>query len=252
LEAANKELESFSYSVSHDLRSPLRHLSGFVDLVKRRAGSRLDEQSRHHLDCIGGAASQMGRLVDDLLDFSKMARSGMRQSPVQLQDIVEEVRSQLAAESQRREIVWNIAPLPQVTGDASMLRVVFMNLLSNALKYTRPRNPAVIEIGGQTDTKEHTIFIRDNGVGFDMNYVGQLFGVFKRLHFEEEFEGTGIGLATVQRIILRHGGRVWAEAKEGEGATFSFTLPKSAPNAPGSAPGSTLDSESQSLESVAP
>jgi PAS domain S-box-containing protein len=230
--SANKELEAFSYSVSHDLRAPLRHLSGFVDLLKRRAAPLLDERSRQHLDFIAGAAQQMGRLVDDLLNFSRMARTDMRQQRVSLAQLVAEVRAELRRDTQGREVQWKIHALPEVFGDGPMLRVVLVNLLGNALKYTRIRSPAIIEVGAQANETEHTIFIRDNGVGFDMKYAGKLFGVFQRLHFDDEYEGTGIGLANVQRIVLRHGGRAWAEGKEGAGATFYFTLPLVAPSLP--------------------
>lgn len=226
LEAANKELEAFSYSVSHDLRAPLRHLGGFVDLLQRRAMNTLDERSRRHLECIAGSAQQMGRLVDDLLSFSRMARSEMRQNRVNLEELVMEVRFELRRDLKERVVEWKVAPLPEVYGDPPMLRMALMNLMSNAVKYTRPRKSAVIEIGSEANESEHTIFVRDNGVGFDMKYAGKLFGVFQRLHYEDEFEGAGIGLASVQRIIGRHGGRTWAEGKEGEGATFYFTLPK--------------------------
>jgi len=226
LAAANKELEAFSYSVSHDLRAPLRHLSGFVDLLKKNVGSALNAKALHQLDCIGTSARQMGQLVDDLLQFSRMARVEMRVSRVNLQDLVPEVIDRLQHDARGRAIEWDLGALPEVVGDRPMLRIVLTNLISNAIKYTRPRKRAKIQLGSQTTANEHIVFVRDNGVGFDMKYVGKLFGVFQRLHFEEEFEGTGIGLANVQRILLRHGGRVWAEAKEDEGATFYFALPK--------------------------
>jgi light-regulated signal transduction histidine kinase (bacteriophytochrome) len=168
----------------------------------------------------------MGRLVDDLLTFSRMARAHMRQHRVDLAQLVAEVRAELRRDSRGRYIQWKIHPLPEVRGDAPMLRVVLMNLMGNAVKYTRVRSPALIEVGANGNESEHTIFVRDNGVGFDMKYAGKLFGVFQRLHFEDEYEGTGIGLASVHRIVLRHGGRAWAEGKENEGATFYFTLPK--------------------------
>ena len=225
LEAANKELEAFSYSVSHDLRAPLRHLTGFATLLQKKAGPALDEESQRHLSFIASAAKQMGQLVDDLLNFSKTARAELRLGRVNLEQLVDEVRAGLSPDAGDREVQWQISPLPEVNGDGSMLRVVLTNLLANALKYSRKRSPAQIEIGCQPEEQEQIIYVRDNGVGFDMQYASNLFGVFQRLHSEEEFEGTGIGLAIVQRIILRHGGGVWAEAKEGEGATFYFSLP---------------------------
>ncbi len=233
LQGANAELEAFSYSVSHDLRAPLRHLGGYVDLLTKNAGASLDNKGLHYLASIAGAARQMGVLIDDLLGFSRMARAELQRSRISLADLVREVKAQLRQDLKGRVVQWKIQPLPRVEGDASMLRVVLMNLLSNAVKYTRPRNPASIEIGCQKDEREHIIFVRDNGVGFDMQYKAKLFGVFQRLHYEEDFEGTGIGLANVRRIVLRHGGRVWAEGKEGEGATFYFSLPKTGGEADG-------------------
>jgi len=227
LEAANKELEAFSYSVSHDLRAPLRHISGFVNLLKRNS-TNLDEQGLRHLNAIAAASLQMGSLVDDLLSFSRMARSELCLATVKMQDLVQAARLDLKADQDGRTIEWTVSRLPEIRGDPAMLRVVVNNLLANAIKYTRPRQPARIEIGSCVDDKEYVIFVRDNGVGFDMQYAGKLFGVFQRLHHDDEFEGTGIGLANVQRIILRHGGRVWADAKEGEGATFYFSVPKHA------------------------
>jgi len=227
LEAANKELEAFSYSVSHDLRAPLRHISGFVNLLKR-SSSGLDEQGVRHLNFIAAASHQMGSLVDDLLSFSRMARSELCLATVKMEDLVEAARRDLKTDLDGRVVEWTVSSLPEIRGDPAMLRVVVNNLLGNALKYTRPRQPARIEIGSCADAKEYIIFVRDNGVGFDMQYAGKLFGVFQRLHHDDEFEGTGIGLANVQRIILRHGGRVWADAKEGEGATFYFSVPKHA------------------------
>src|SRR6266478_6562342 len=205
--SANKELEAFSYSVSHDLRAPLRHISGFVNLLKR-SSSGLDEQGVRHLNFIAAASHQMGSLVDDLLSFSRMARSELCLATVKMEDLVETARRDLKTDLDGRVVEWTVSSLPEIRGDPAMLRVVVNNLLGNALKYI--------------------IFVRDNGVGFDMQYANKLFGVFQRLHHDDEFEGTGIGLANVQRIVLRHGGRVWAEAKEGEGATFYFSLPKHA------------------------
>jgi len=226
LEAANKELEAFSYSVSHDLRAPVRHIDGFVGLLDKVAGQSLSEKGRHYLDTIGKSAKQMGRLIDDLLVFSRMGRAEMRRSTVNLQQLVEECLASLQPEMQGRNIIWKKTPCPNVQGDSAMLRQVFMNLLSNAIKYSRPRDPALIEIGCADGAEgEIIVFIRDNGVGFDMEYANKLFGVFQRLHFDEDFEGTGIGLANVRRIIARHGGRTWAEGKVDAGATFYFSLP---------------------------
>ncbi len=228
LEAANKELEAFSYSVSHDLRAPLRHVAGFVELLKADAAPVLSEKSRKHLGTISESAKRMGDLIDDLLAFSRIGRSEMQKSTVNLDDLVKETLAGLQAETKERNITWKIDPLPEVQADRSMLRQVLVNLLSNAVKFTRPRNPATIDVGcAAADNKEITIFVRDNGAGFDPKYVGKLFGVFQRLHSSNDFEGTGIGLANVQRIIQRHGGRVWAEGAVDQGATFYFSIPKS-------------------------
>jgi PAS domain S-box-containing protein len=225
LEAANKELDAFVYSVSHDLRAPVRHIDGFMDLLRKRAGEALDEQSRHYMGTISDAADRMGRLFDDLLTFSRMGRQSMSLKQVDLGPLVRDVVRELELEAAGRNIVWRIGDLPAVKGDASMLRIVLSNLISNAVKFTRSNNQARIEVGCQSREEERIIFVRDNGVGFDPAYVGKLFGVFKRLHHKDEFEGTGVGLAIVQRIIIRHGGRTWAEAQVGHGATFYFSLP---------------------------
>jgi PAS domain S-box-containing protein len=226
LEAANKELEAFAYSISHDLRSPLRHIDGYLELLKQRMAETLDERSRHYMATISDAATRMGQLIDDLLAFSRMGRNELSKTPVNLGALVQDIIRELAPETQGRAIHWRIAPLPTVSGDQAMLRLVLTNLLSNALKFTRGRAPADIEIGCQAGQEETIIFIRDNGVGFEMAYADKLFGVFQRLHRVEEFEGTGIGLANARRIITRHGGRVWAEGKVDQGATFYFSLPK--------------------------
>jgi two-component system sensor histidine kinase/response regulator len=228
LTAVNQELEAFSYSVSHDLRAPVRHISGFVDLLRERAGPALDEKSGRYLDTISQAAARMGQLIDDLLEFSRMARAEMLQRRVELTPLVAEVARQLAEQEPGRQVEWVIAPLPAVTGDAALLRLVLENLMGNALKYTRPRPEARIEVGGRPAGGQLELWVRDNGVGFDMQYADRLFGVFQRLHRAEEFEGTGIGLATVQRIVRRHGGRVWTQAEVDAGATFFFTLPLAA------------------------
>jgi PAS domain S-box-containing protein len=226
LEAANNELEAFSYSVSHDLRAPLLHISGYVDMLENEASSRLDERSKEHLQTIADGARQMGNLIDALLDFSRMGRSEMRRLTVDVAGLVEEARRTLRRETENREVEWSIGELPEAQGDPVMLRQVIINLLSNALKYTRTRSRAKIEIGANPGKREDVFFVRDNGVGFDMQYAGKLFGVFQRLHPAREFEGTGIGLANVRRIILRHGGRSWAESAVDGGATFYFSLPR--------------------------
>jgi PAS domain S-box-containing protein len=228
LEAANKELEAFSYSVSHDLRAPLRHIDGFLQLLQKKAAGVLDEESQHYMDTISGAAQKMGQLVDDLLSFSRMGRREISSKPVNLGFLVKEAIRELAPDAAGREIDWRLDELPSANGDASMLRLVLLNLIANALKFTRPRERARIEIGSKpAQNGEAVIFVRDNGVGFDMAYADKLFGVFQRLHRAEEFEGTGIGLATVRRIIARHGGRTWAEGSVDQGATFYFSLPPS-------------------------
>lgn len=227
VEFANKELESFSYSVSHDLRSPLRHIDGFTGLLAKADGHLVSDRGRHYLAQISDSARQMGMLIDDLLIFSRMARSEMNIGPVDLQQLVDETIQGLSPETQQRNIRWERNALPVMPGDRSMLRQVFVNLLSNAVKYTRPRDPAVIEIGCQDETAHDVVvFVRDNGVGFDMEFADKLFGIFQRLHRAEDFEGTGIGLANVRRIITRHGGRTWAESKPDSGATLFFSLPK--------------------------
>jgi light-regulated signal transduction histidine kinase (bacteriophytochrome) len=210
------------------LRAPLRHVSGFVDLLQRK-GSSLDPDTMRLVDFIGTAAKQMNHLVDDLLRLSRMTRAEIRLTEVDLSSLVGEVRAGFDGELDGRAVEWRVDPLPHVKADPALLRVVLTNLIGNAIKYTRPRNPAVIEIGSEPDGGQQVIYVRDNGVGFDMEYTTKLFGVFQRFHHAEEFEGTGIGLATVQRIITRLGGRVWAQAKENEGATFYFSLPASPP-----------------------
>lgn len=228
LEAANKELESFSYSVSHDLRAPLRHIEGYVELVVRHAGETLDEKSRGHLQTVSESVAEMGQLIDDLLDFSRMGQVEMQQTTINLDQLVGETIAGLEREIHGRDIVWKRGPLPPVQADVALMKQVFVNLISNAVKYTRPRDPAEVEIGcAREENGEAVLFVRDNGVGFDMKYADKLFGVFQRLHHADEFEGTGVGLANVQRIIARHGGRIWAEAALNGGATFFFTLTKS-------------------------
>lgn len=226
LEASNKELESFAYSVSHDLRAPLRHVVGYSELLQKRASSSLDDTGRRYVQTILESAKRMGNLIDDLLSFSRIGRAETRKTPVSLQQIVDEVVAEVRQELRDREVEWKIGPLPVCYGDRSMLRLAIANLVSNAVKFTRMRTPAEIEIGSLGEGQDEVeVFIRDNGVGFDMRYANKLFGVFQRLHLPEDFEGTGIGLATVQRIIHRHGGKVRAEGVVDQGATFYVSLP---------------------------
>jgi signal transduction histidine kinase len=231
LAAVNSELEAFSYSVSHDLRAPLRHVLGFANLLEEHARAQLDQQGTRYLQTITQAAQKMGRLIDDLLAFSRMGRSQLVSSRVDLADLVREAREEVTATGSPAQprVEWRIADLPAVEGDRAMLRQVIVNLLSNALKYSSARPTPIIEVGTRRDAGEVVVFVRDNGVGFDMQYAHKLFGVFQRLHRSEEFEGTGIGLANVKRIVHRHGGRVWAEAELERGATFYVSLPDTGP-----------------------
>jgi two-component system, sensor histidine kinase and response regulator len=225
LEESNRELETFSYSVSHDLRAPLRHIQGYTEMLTTEIENQLSEKARRFLKIITTSSQNMNQLIDDLLAFSRMGRVEMRETVVSLEKLVSEGIANLEMATRDRDIVWKITPLPAAKGDPALLRQVFANLLSNAVKYTRKRTPAEIEIGFfRGEAGELTIFVRDNGVGFDMEFAGKLFGVFQRLHRAEDFEGTGVGLANVRRIIARHGGRVWAESVLNQGATFYFTL----------------------------
>ncbi len=230
LAVVNQDLEAFSYSVSHDLRAPLRHIHGYVEMLRGATSGQLSDKATHYLRTITDASVEMGNLIDDLLAFSRVGRAEIHDTCVDLDDLVREVIRGLEMAITGRAIDWHIAPLPRVLGDASLLKQVLTNLIDNALKYSRTRDPARIDIGAAGEEARRIIlFVRDNGVGFDMQYVDKLFGVFQRLHRAEEFEGTGIGLATVRRIIGRHGGRVWAEGVLDEGATFYFTLAPSSP-----------------------
>lgn len=227
LEDANKELQAFSSSVSHDLRAPLRHVLGFVDLLQKDAGDSLSEKSRRHLFTIAKAAKRMEALIDDLLVFSRVGRAELQKTNVHLSDLLEECLTDFQSETKERNIVWKIHPMPVVRADHALLRMVLVNLISNAVKFTSGRAETIIEIGCVPgNSNETVVFIRDNGAGFDPKYTDKLFGVFQRLHSHEEFEGTGIGLANVQRIIYRHSGRTWAEGVVNGGATFYFSLPK--------------------------
>jgi PAS domain S-box-containing protein len=226
LEEANHELESFSYSVSHDLRAPLRHVQGYVNLLEKALGQELAERPARYLQTISAASTEMGILIDNLLDFSRMGRAELQQIHVDLNALVRDLLPRLQTIAGDRIIRWMLPELPLVAGDAAMLRQVLANLLENAVKYSRHVNPAEIEVAcaGKDADGRLIIFVRDNGAGFDMRYAHKLFGVFQRLHRADEFEGTGIGLAAVRRIIARHGGRVWAEGEPGRGATFFITL----------------------------
>ncbi len=229
LEASNKELESFAYSVSHDLRAPLRHMVGYSELLQRQASALLDEKSQRFIRTILESAKRMGNLIDDLLAFSRIGRAETKKTAVDLKQLVEEVVAEIGQDTKGRDIAWKVGALPVCYGDRSMLRLVVVNLVSNAVKFTRTRKPAEIEIGCvDRGENEVEVFVRDNGAGFDMQYVDKLFGVFQRLHLPEQFEGTGIGLATVQRVVHRHGGQVRGEGAVDQGATFFFSLPKHA------------------------
>lgn len=227
LESTNKELEAFAYSISHDLRAPLRHMVGYTELLQKHASSLLDDKGRRYMLMILEAAKRMGNLIDDLLAFSRIGRAETRETMVSLGQLVKEVQNEVWQDTEGRNMIWKIGPLPDLYGDRSMLKLALVNLISNAVKFTRTRPSPEIEIGYVDKPKDGlVVFVKDNGVGFDMKYVNKLFGVFQRLHRADEFEGTGIGLATVQRIIHRHGGRVWAEGQLGSGATFYLSLPK--------------------------
>lgn len=226
LNEANRELEAFAYSVSHDLRAPMRHISGFANLLKGSASAKLATEDIENLDTIHHTAVVAGRMVDDLLAFSRIGRSQLRNEPINVTALVDTARRELAPEIGDRRLQWSIGDLPSIQGDPGLLRLVFQNLLSNAVKYTSRRDDARIEVNSRPEADGTTFWVKDNGVGFDMAYAHKLFGVFQRLHRAEDFEGTGIGLANVRRIITRHGGRTWAEGVAGAGATFFFFLPK--------------------------
>ena len=225
MEAANKELEAFSYSVSHDLRAPLRAIDGFSGILLEDHSDKLDEDGNRLLEVVRQNAQNMGQLIDDLLAFSRLGRKAVELSPIDMTDLAKSVFEELNSDSERRPQL-KIENIPPAQGDRALLRQVFVNLLSNATKYSRTKDHSLVEVGGRTENGNNIYYVKDNGAGFDMQYVNKLFGVFQRLHSPEEFEGTGVGLAIVQRIIHRHGGRVWAEGKVNEGATFYFTLPR--------------------------
>jgi PAS domain S-box-containing protein len=224
LTAANQELEAFTYSVSHDLRAPIRQIDGFTRLLAEQFGPTLEPKAQHYVTRVRESTQRMGRLVDDLLRLSQLGRQDMRPRVAALDDLLQEVIGEMQGDLADRDVQWKIAPLPVVECDPGLLKVALTNLIANAAKYTRTRSPAVIEVGQGNRNGSPTVFVRDNGVGFDMKYADRLFGVFQRLHRAEEFEGTGVGLATVQRIVHKHGGEIWAEAEPDKGAAFHFTL----------------------------
>jgi light-regulated signal transduction histidine kinase (bacteriophytochrome) len=224
LKAANSELEAFTYSVSHDLRAPIRQIEGFSKILGEHIGAHSNPQAQSYLRRIQEGTREMGRLVDDLLRLAKLGRQETKPEEVALGSVARDVVGTLSQEAGDRDIEWRLAQLPTLLCDRGLMKIVFTNLLSNAVKYTRKRQKALIEIGQMVQDGEPVVFVRDNGVGFDMNYADKLFGVFQRLHRVEDFEGTGVGLATVQRIIRKHHGRIWADATPDQGATFFFTL----------------------------
>ena len=224
LEAAVKDLDAFSYSVSHDLRAPLRAIAGFNRILLKEYGPCLDATAREYLESVRDNAIQMGQLVDDLLAFSRLGRRSIAKQDISVAAIVEQVLREVRPRYEGRNIEVTVSELPRVQGDPALLKQVFINLIDNAIKYTRMREEAVIEIGSSEADGERVFFVKDNGAGFDMQYADKLFGVFQRLHRQEDFEGTGVGLAIVQRVIMRHGGRIWADAAVDKGATFYFTL----------------------------
>jgi len=226
LEDVQREFDHFAYSVSHDLRAPLRHITAFAGILERIGGAKLDETDRSSVQAIKEAADRMNLLIDDLLRLSRAGRAELHRTAIPLDDVVRQAQNDLAPEAFGRKVNWRVQPLPKVEADPTLLRQVFACLLGNALKFTRPRETAQIEIGARDEPGRHVIYVRDNGVGFEQKFAGRLFGIFQRLHSEREFEGTGSGLALVRKIISRHGGETWAEGVLDEGATFFFSLPK--------------------------
>jgi light-regulated signal transduction histidine kinase (bacteriophytochrome) len=237
LDLAYKELESFSYSVSHDLRAPLRHIDGFARILKQEHAGQLSQDGIRYLDRVLEAANHMGHLVDDLLNLAHIGRREITRQRVRLEDVVQQSIAELLPETRDRQIEWLIEPISDADCDPGLMKLVFSNLLSNSVKFSRTRENAVIEVGECDSRGVPAYFVRDNGVGFDPKYADKLFGVFQRLHRQEDFEGTGIGLATVQRIIRRHGGEIWAESELDRGATFFFTL--------GTQPGQQLNPQTE-------
>ena len=226
LHATIRELEAFSYSVSHDLRAPLRAIDGFSKMLQEDYESKLGDEGRRVLGVIRHNTVNMGQLIDGLLAFSRLGRQQMGHDVINMTELAKDAMREVVGGEGRKDLQFSVQMLPNAAGDRLLLRQVFINLLSNAVKFTRNRHPGVIEVGGETHEDQNTFFVRDNGVGFDMRYIDKLFGVFQRLHGANEFEGTGLGLAIVQRVISRHGGRVWAEGAVDRGATLYFSLPK--------------------------
>jgi light-regulated signal transduction histidine kinase (bacteriophytochrome) len=229
LKRSNRELEAFSYSVSHDLRAPFRHIVGYAELLREREAGQLSEEGQRYVQTIMDSAQFAGMLVDNLLNFSRIARTSMTRLQVDMNELVREVQREVSSEARGRSVNWQIQPLPMVIADPVLMRLAVRNLLSNALKYTRNREQATVQVTSTANDGQHVFCVRDNGIGFDMRYVNKLFGVFQRLHRMEDFEGTGIGLANVRRIVDRHGGRTWAEGEPGKGAAFYFALPTAQP-----------------------
>jgi signal transduction histidine kinase len=225
LEAANHGLEAFSYSVSHDLRAPLRHVNGYVEMLSRALEGKMEGKTSRYLEVIVDSVKRMGALIDDLLNFAKVERAQLRMQPLDMDELVRESIRRVQPDAEGRQVVWEVQKLPEVEADHSLLEQVLVNLLSNALKYSRTRSEARVEIGfAPAEERQGAFFVRDNGVGFDMKFADKLFGVFQRMHTDKEYEGTGIGLANVRSIVQKHGGKVWAEAEVGRGATFFFSL----------------------------
>ncbi len=233
LEATNKELEAFTYYISHDLRAPLRHAGGFSQLLLDEFSPHLDPTAQGYVERIRQAVQHMQRMVDDLLNLGRVGRRELSLRPTELRALVDAARSELEAQTRDRRVEWQIGPLPRVECDPELMESVFANLLGNAVKFTRGRDVAIIQVGQLSSGNQTVIFVRDNGAGFDVRYADKLFGIFQRLHRADEFEGTGVGLAAVQRIIHKHGGRIWAESELGKGATFYFTLPAPRPGGAG-------------------